>query len=357
MHMTLVKTLPRAEAVRAVEISTDVSRSEWDAFVMAHPDATVYHQWGWRTVFERAFGRETMYLAAREDDALVGILPLAVFHSPLFGRFAVSLPFVDYGGICACDSHVAGRLMERARALAADRRLSYVEMRHTSRQLPVLPAREHKVAMMLRLERDVDAAWNALDRKVRNQVRKAEKSHVVVRSGGIELVEGFYPVFARNMRDLGTPVYPRQMFEEVLKAFPESAQMFVVEYEGATIAGALCLEFRDRVVVPLASSLREHRNLCPNNLLYWRMIQEAIERGLSWFDFGRSTPNQGTYQFKAQWGAQPEPLHWEYVQTGESALPDRSHTNARFHGAIEAWKRLPLAVTTWLGPRIVRSIP
>jgi FemAB-related protein (PEP-CTERM system-associated) len=354
--MTLVKT-ERHAALRAVDITTDVSQPEWDGFVSAHPAATVYHQWGWRTVFERAFGRETVYLAAREQGSIVGILPLVVFRSALFGRFAVSLPFVDYGGICARDPYVAGRLLAHARALSTARRLSYVELRHTSRQLSDVPVREHKVAMMLRLERHHEAAWNALDRKVRNQVRKAEKSHLALRTGGVELVEQFYPVFARNMRDLGTPVYPRQMFEQVLSAFPGSAQMFVVEYEGATIAGALCLEFRDRVVVPLASSLREHRGLCPNNLLYWRMIQFAIARGLSWFDFGRSTPGQGTYQFKEQWGALPEPLYWEYAQHAKSALPDRSHTNPRFHGAIEMWKRLPLGLTTWLGPQIVRSIP
>ena len=53
--------------------------------------------------------------------------------------------------------------------------------------------------------------WEVIDRKVRNQIRKAEKSALTVERGGAELVGEFYTVFTRNMRDLGTPVYSRAL--------------------------------------------------------------------------------------------------------------------------------------------------
>ena len=54
-----------------------------------------------------------------------------------------------------------------------------------------------------------DALWSGLGTKVRNQVRKGQKSGAQVVWGGEELLSEFYAVFSRNMRDLGTPVYGR----------------------------------------------------------------------------------------------------------------------------------------------------
>jgi serine/alanine adding enzyme len=350
-HETPLRTTP------PLQITSEVSQPEWDQFVRTHTQASPYHAWNWRAVFERGFGLTTEYLAAREDGAVVGILPLVIFRSRLFGRFAVSLPFVDIGGVCARDEHVARQLVDHAAALAIGERLSHVELRHTARLLPSLPLRQHKVRMLLTLEKDAARGWNALDRKVRNQVRKAEKSDLVARQGGIELVDRFYDVFAQNMRDLGTPVWPIRFFEEVLTTLAASARVFLVDHHDVTVAGAIVFNHGDWFAVPWASSLREYRSQCPNNLLYWRIIEQAIAAGATTLDFGRSTPDEGTYHFKGQWGARPEPLHWEYSLSPGAPLPNLSPSNPRFGAAIATWKRLPVPLTRWLGPRISRSIP
>jgi FemAB-related protein (PEP-CTERM system-associated) len=199
--------------------------------------------------------------------------------------------------------------------------------------------------------------WNALDRKVRNQVRKAEKSDLTTVTGGVELLDDFYAVFARNMRDLGTPVYSQSLFKAILGSFPRDARLHLARLKGQTIAGAFTYAYGDTMEVPSASSLREHRSLCPNHLLYWSMIKGAIEQGRTVFDFGRSSPNDGTYNFKEQWGGVPEQLWWEYRLTADATIPADDRKSAKFHATIEAWKRLPLAVATLLGPRIARSVP
>lgn len=340
-----------------MHVVSDVNPAAWDAFVSAHPDATAYHQWAWRGVFERAFGHETLYLAALEDGGIAGVLPLVLFRSRVFGRFAVSLPFVNYGGICATSSVAAGLLEDAARTAALRLDLAHVELRHLARQRPALPAREHKVTMLLPLASDATAQWSRVDRKARNQVRKAEGSGLTVRSGGAELLDTFYSVFARNMRDLGTPVYSRRFFREVLDTFPDAVRVFIVDAGGVPAAGAITLRHRDTVQVPWASSLREYLAQCPNNLLYWRIIEDAIAAGAATLDFGRSTAGEGTFRFKQQWGAMPHPLYWEYALLGGATLPDFSAKNPRFERAVAVWKRLPIGVTNRLGPHIVRSIP
>jgi hypothetical protein len=87
------------------------------------------------------------------------------------------------------------------------------------------------------------------------------------------------------------------------------------------------------------------------------MIEHAIATGHATFDFGRSTPNEGTFHFKQQWGAEATPLHWEYVLAGGRSLPNLSPSNPKYRAAIAMWTRLPLGVANRIGPLIVRSIP
>jgi FemAB-related protein (PEP-CTERM system-associated) len=188
-------------------------------------------------------------------------------------------------------------------------------------------------------------------------VRKAQKSELTYASGGAELLGQFYAVFARNMRDLGTPVYARRFFEEILGAFPTRGRVHVVSLKTSPVAAGVTFETRGTVEIPWASSIRDFNALCPNHLLYWSILADAANRGCATFDFGRSTPDEGTYKFKEQWGAQAVPLHWEYGLINRESLPDTGPTNPKFQLAVSTWKKLPLAIATRVGPYIVRAIP
>jgi serine/alanine adding enzyme len=339
-----------------IVITGDPSPEAWNRFVLGHPETTGYHQWEWRRVFERGLGHRCHYLAASRAGRIVGVLPLVEVRSWLFGNALSSLPYVNYGGVLAETDEIAQSLLDRARTLAAERRLGFVVMRHRRQVFPDLTAQTHKVTMLLPLGADSEKMWAALDRKVRNQVRKAEKSGLLTVSGGSELLDDFYPVFARNMRDLGTPVYGRKLFAEILANFPGDARIHLVRLGTTTIAAGLSYGYGDVVEVPSASSLREHRSLCANHLMYWSIIQEAIRDGRTVFDFGRSTPGDGTYNFKEQWGAVPDQLWWQYVLMPGAEIPSTRQSRS-FQRRIELWKKLPVAVAGLVGPRIARMVP
>jgi hypothetical protein len=220
-------------------VTATLDEKSWNAFVEQHPGASGYHLTGWRPIFENVFGHRTHYLSARRGDRMVGILPLVEFRSHVFGRFAVSLPFLNQGGVVAEDDETARALVERAIEVARSGSLHHMELRHEQRRFPDLADKQHKVSMRLGLPGTADALWNALDRKVRNQIRKAEKSGLVIESGGSELVDAFYEVFAENMRDLGTPVYPRAFFAAVMERFPARTRIHVVRLDGEVIASSL----------------------------------------------------------------------------------------------------------------------
>jgi FemAB-related protein (PEP-CTERM system-associated) len=340
-----------------IVITTETGGQEWDDFVASRPDATGYHPWGWREVIERGLGHACRYVAARRAGRIVGVLPLAEIRRPLLGTVLSSLPYFNYGGVLAADSEAAAALVRYAAAAVASGQAAYLVLRHRKRQFGDLPVRSHKQTMLLPLASSRDAMWNGLDRKVRNQIRKAEKSGLSVVAGGEELLDDFYAVFARNMRDLGTPVYGRPLFQEMLRGFPGLVRVHAVRLGDTTIAAGLSYRFRDVVEVPSASSLREHRALCPNHLMYWHVIETAIADGARTLDFGRSTPGDGTFHFKEQWGAAAEQLEWEYFLGKGKTLPSADRHDPKFNVVIEAWKRLPLPIATRLGPRVVRIVP
>jgi len=321
----------------------------------------MYHQYEWKRVISESFGHRCHYLAAvAEDGEWQGVLPLVEMRSAIFGHFLVSMPFVNYGGLLCKTEEAANLLLENAERLRRACGADFVEFRHMGFCRDGLPSREHKVTMILDLTGDADTQWKGFKSEIRNRARKAIKSGLEPAVGGVELLDEFYDVFARNMRDLGTPVLASGFFRNVLNAFPDSARFFVVRHQGKAIGAAVALWYGDMLEFPWVSSIRDYRALCPNNMLYWEAIQYAIAHGFKKFDFGRSTlsdAHEGTYNFKKQWGARPVQLYWQYLVDGEEHIPEFNPSNPKYQTAIRIWQHLPVRVTRLLGPMVVRSIP
>jgi FemAB-related protein (PEP-CTERM system-associated) len=354
----LLAAFPESRGAAPLPIVSEViTRDEWNAYVDQHPDGTGDHAWDWREIFAGVFGHEPMYLAARREDSVTGILPLVRFKSRLFGRFVVSLPFLNYGGVLASDNISRDALIMKAGDVAREFGASHVELRHRTHTIDTLACRQHKLALRRELPSASNDLERTIDRKARNQVRKARKDGLTATTGGAELVNDFYDVFASNMRDLGTPVYSKRFFSEALRLFATATRIHLVRAGEVTVAAAISMRHRDTLLIPWASSLRNYRQHCPNMLLYWTMLEHATATGVRTFDFGRSSPESGTHHFKLQWGATATPLHWEYLLLTRSAVPDHGPTNTSFAAAIAVWQRLPLWVTKAIGPAIVRNIP
>lgn len=338
------------------EVGTEAA-APWDAFIGAHRDASAYHAWQWREIMTREFGCTSHYLVARDaTGSFCGVLPLVRLKSVLFGDFMVSLPFFNYGGVLANSADADAALMTAAGALAERLGVSHIEFRDPQARVG-WPARTDKVAMLLDLAPTPDEQWTALGSKLRAQIRRSEKEGAITRFGGTELVPDFYRVFARNMRDLGTPVYARSLFRRIAEQLPGVARVAVVYLQGRPVAAGFTLRHRDRMEIPWASSLREWNRVGVNMQLYWSVLKDAIESGVRQFDFGRSSVDTGTYKFKAQWGAKPRQLYWHYWLKPGQAPPNLTPNSPRYALAIRAWQRLPVPVANVIGPWIVRKLP
>jgi FemAB-related protein (PEP-CTERM system-associated) len=312
----------------------------------------------WLSVLEEGLNHHVYCVEAVEGDRTCGFLPLAYVSSLLFGRYLVSLPYLNTGGVLADDPGVTCRLLDRALSLADELNVRFLELRNEEPVgHPAFTERmTTKVHMRLPLPDRVSELWDRLPAKVRNQVRKGQKCGLQVVWGGEELLSEFYKVFSRNMRDLGTPVYSSALFAKTLRQFPEQAELAVVRAEGRPVAGALLLHGWGVSEVPSASHLREYNSTCANMFLYWNLLDRAMQRGQEVFDFGRCSVDSNMFRFKKQWGAQPQPATWQYYLregTISAVRPD----NPRFGRLIRIWQALPVILTRLIGPQIVRGIP
>ncbi len=330
----------------------------WDEFVEKSPESSIYHRADWLNLVSNTFGHRVHFIAVRTDaGSLRGVLPLVQQRSLLFGNFLTSLPFFNYGGPLFDSADAYQALLSEAELLARRLGVRHVELRTQLEDGLGWMHRDDKVTLIRDLPSSVGALSAEMGSKLRSQIRRVERENPVIRKGGVELAGSFYHVFSRNMRDLGTPVYPRRFFEDLLRSFPGDCRIVCVELRGVPSAAGFLITHKGTTEIPWASCLTEMKPLGANMRLYWECLCEALSLGSKRFDFGRSSVDAGTYRFKLQWGAKPVPLHWYYWLPSGSELPQLHHGNARLALAIRVWKRLPLWACEALGPHLIRNLP
>lgn len=360
--MSVSSSSGRAADAGVVRCTIEIRRQpgpDWDEFVAARPAASIYLRSGWSLLAEEVFGHRPYFIEARDADGVLrGVLPLVHQKSLLLGSFVTSVPFFNSGGALSDAPEIAAELMSTARSVAQELRCRYLELRDVEPRAGDWWVRTDKVAMVLELPESREELAKRLGAKLRSQIKRADREHPVVHFGGRELLGAFYDVFCRNMRDLGTPVYPRRFFEAVLDRFAELCRLVVVECAGRPAAAGFLVICADRAEIPWAACRRDAKPTGMNMRLYWEALCLALESGCKRFDFGRSTIDSGTYRFKKQWGAKPVQLHWHRWEW-ERGRPEfaASAPGGALRYATAVWRRLPLPVANALGPLLSPSLP
>nr|NJM03672.1 peptidoglycan bridge formation glycyltransferase FemA/FemB family protein [Desulfobacula sp.] len=294
-------------------------KENWNAYVLNHPQGIAYQLFAWKEAVEKAYGFKGLYLMAGNGNKTSGILPLIRVNLPFASGSLVSLPYCDAGGPLADSPDIEHQLISEAFNLASTMGIRTVSLRATNPLAgyePDTTLNRNKVRMLLRLPDNSEKLLASFKAKLRSQVKKPFKDGLSVRSGGVELLNEFYPLFAENMRDLGSPVHSRNWIKQILCRFKNRAILFIVKMPDQTLAaGGILLCHPHMVSVPWASSLRRFNSWNPNMMLYWAFLKFAADNRYPLFDFGRSTPDEGTFGFKKQWGANPTPLYWADFKT------------------------------------------
>ena len=329
----------------------------WDTYIHKSNSSTFYHQIGWKNVVEKTYKHKPVYLVAKENGEIKGVLPLFSMKSVIFGKKLVSVPFAPYGGICADNETIADGIVGEAKRITEERGADYLELRHVNANEYELglAINNNYVTVILNLSQDPDIVWKKFNNKVRNAIRKALKSNLEISHDNN--IKEFYKLYTKNMRNLGTPPHSYAFFKNLLLEFHEHAKIVRVQYQGLTIASLFLFSFKHTVISGWAASDKAYQKFNPNNLLYWEVIKWSCEEGYKYFDFGRSIYDSGTFRFKKPWGAEPEQLRYQYYLCNIKNMPDTSQSNLKRQRFAKVWRKIPLPIANILGSKVRGSFP
>lgn len=341
------------------QFSLSVNSHDWDQYVDRHESATIYHKQVWRDIISETFGKTSYYVSAlRPDGSVSGVLPLVRLRSRFFGDNLVSLPYCNYGGPIADNDAIRLALMEHAAGISNEIGCDSVQIRN---HLPLEHCdwfeRSDKVRMLLNLPATIADLSQSIGSKRRTQINRPRHENPRIQTGTRDVLDDFYAVFCENMRDLGTPVYPRSFFENILVEIGDHCRIFVIHVNREPVAAAFLIGYRNSMEIPWASSLRRYSRIAVNMLLYWEVLAFAIREGYQIFDFGRCTVGEGTFQFKKQWGSEPHQLYWQQYPNVPTQPYGSIGPGPIMQAARRFWTKLPLPIANRLGPMITSNLP
>lgn len=328
----------------------------WDSYVASRAEATIFHRSEWKSVIEDSMGYPGHYLMAFKGEQIVGIYPFFILATGLFGVMGISLPYVNYGGIVADSPEIEKKLIDEAEIIGRKAGCSYIELHQRYPLQYELPSSEHKVTSVIPLHGGADEVFDRVHRNVRNKIRKAEKSGVVVQKG-TEYLSDFYDVYAENLRDLGTPVITKRFFEHIADKLGGQIAVFRATRLGKTIGAKVTLLDQRTCYFEWSASLRSSLEYAPVHAMNWEAIKNACVAGCEYIDFGRSTAESTHQNFKKYWGVESHTMKWSYQLLDSDNIPGLQKENPKFALAIAMWKRLPVFLSRLLGPPLARRLP
>ncbi len=341
---------------KSCRVTVSQQQPPWEVFLGRHSEATLFYDPRWGEIMRMTYKNPCFYLTAWREQTVVGILQLVHQKSRLFGSQLCSLPYFDASGILADESSVEHALLCEAESLRNSLGARHVELRQMLLLPGNLPVRKDKVKMCLALPASVDALMLRFKPKLRQELRKPRPENIDVKFGGAELVQEFHAVYIKKMRELGSPPHKQKFFQLLMEMFGPAAKIFVARSHHQVVAAVLTLTDSQGMHALWSGSELSRKEYLINRQLFWSMLIHAVENGIPGFDFGRSTRNSGTYEFKTKWGTQEFPLYWHYVipKGGQPPLPFTDEAKYRFITSV--WRRLPLRLIKAWGPRIIGKL-
>jgi len=327
----------------------------WDDYVRDHPNGSPFHLTAWRQAVTSALDYDAPYLMARRGQQVVGVLPLVHAKTRLFGNNMISTGFSVGGGLLVDDDAVAEVLSREAISLAGERKVESLELRSEKARFEGWPTKAETYASYVApLSADADERLKAIPRKKRADVRKGIKAGFPVDASAS--VDAFFELYARNLHALGTPIMPKKWYAALKDAFGDDCEVATVQGPDGPVVGLLSFYHKDTVYPYYVGANADARKLHAFDHVYWTLMERAVQRGCTKFDFGRSKIGTGAADYKKHWGFEGVPLEYQFHLFGDNAMPDLNPNNPKYARFVKIWKKLPFGATKVIGPFLARQM-
>ena len=315
----------------------------WNNFVRNNDAGSFFHLAEWKDVLEKAFGLQTFYFYQEQDGAVIGVLPLALVKRPVFGPALVSNPLCVYGGGLGDCSALELQAIDKAKELG----VQYLELRG-GEDSELWQTSDRFYTFRRGLSQDHEENLNAIPRKQRAEVRKAIKFNLETQVN--QDVDVFYRIYSQSVRNLGTPVFSKKYLKVLIDIFGDDCDVTTVLHAGKPLTSVVSFYYKGQVLPYYGGGLYDARHYSAYPYMYWKVMENAVNKDVQMFDFGRSMAGSGAYAFKKNFGFEPEPLLYRYHLVKAEDVPNIDPDSPRNKLITSVWKKMPLPVANKIGP-------
>lgn len=298
--------------------------NDWLSFVqkkIKSENLSIVHNPSIGFILSKTFGYENQYTVYKESGVIVGVFPKLKI-----GLKSVSVPHFSYGDPIFNEQNNFNFLPKKFEIRSYYKLSKYYS--------------DEKVVVQLNLPKNIEILENSFKSKLRSQIKKGFSYNAIIRKGGLELLNGFYEVYSKNMYDLGSPPLPLIFFHNILVDYKYgNVKITLLEFNNQPVASGFTISFMGFEEVCWASSDHKFNRYNFNMVLYWEMIKDSILNGNNIFSFGRSSKESSTLKFKLQWGS-PE-VRQIFINYSE---PIRINIK-NIHLLSKIWRLLPYNIT------------
>ncbi|MCX7781262.1 MAG: GNAT family N-acetyltransferase [Negativicutes bacterium] len=333
-------------------------REEWDCLALSH--GTIYHTTAFRQVLLDSFGYQCVYHAVQDHTGKIcALVPLVAGRNLALDKAGVSLPFVNHADICGNNPDAvqfAGACLPELRDKFG---LAYIELRLKDQEIigPGWRVNLQNYTFVLPLE-DEASALALSTASNRNHIRKVYKNDWFTVSFDSRHLDGFYHVYGKRMKELGSPAPDITFFQRFFQYLPDHAFLLtVLDRQTKKVVGGMLLLTSpgdQTLYYPYGATLIEYNPKYLNNFMYWEAVRFGIRHGMKQLDLGRSPAGSGTYKYKQQWGAKPVQLKYFVADRcgGAAGPPDRNKLGI----FVKMWQAIPGFITDLAGRRLIKYL-
>jgi FemAB-related protein (PEP-CTERM system-associated) len=341
-----------------ISVLTADNCQQWDDFVKGHQQGSFFHLSGWQQVISNSFKHPCYFLYICMDNKIVGVLPLVEVKSLLFGHALISTPFCVYGGAIANSPELVRQLEQEACYLAEQLAVDYLELRYQEQQDSTLILKQaHSTFGCPILESD-EQILASVKKKQRAVIRHSGNNGLTTSSvQDKQKFNDFYSILSESYRNLGTPIFSKSFFQNLITCFAKDIDILVINNEAEQPSSAVMnFYFNEQVLPYYGGGNAEARTIKSADFMYYQVMCNARKKGFTWYDFGRSKNHSGAYNYKKNWGMQAKPLYYYYYLVNTTELPNLSPNNPKYKMFIKLWQKLPLKLSQFLGPFLSRYL-
>lgn len=280
-------------------------KERWNEFVAGSPAGDLLQSFEWGELKRRSGGWEPIRLAVEEDDKIVGAVSILKRKLPGLNKciyYAPRGPICDFRNEKVLEEIVKGVKYHAEKDKAILFKIDPAIKVEDTEIPPILKragfinvvdaqgfgGAQPRCVMQLDLTPTLEEILEGCKPKWRYNIRLAEKKGVEIRPDCTkDDLRKFYNVLEETARRDRFLIRGYSYYEHMWGTLVAAnyAKLFLAEYQGEVLAGALSFIYGDKCWYTYGASSNRHRNLMPNHLMQWRMIEWAKNSGCSLYDF------------------------------------------------------------------------